>query len=508
MDREKLGLMIREKRKEKGMTQKELAQQLHITDKAVSKWETGISFPDITLMEKLADALDVSIYELMANEVMTEEAGKADEVCYEQEDESSIQKKQADEVFREILREFMDKLKRQQRKHILIVGGLVGFFFLLLLLIKNSINMGIGYWGDLNKNVYHQSDITVITGMNDEIEGYFLYVEPGDDNNYYNYRVGAVDENRKERILFTLQEHGMKLDRTPKLVETKQYLYILFDGLDNEDPGERVYNGKIYCDPQGFLPHLYRYEIVTGEVRNIPLKEENKSMLLDVFSYGGETCYIRQQFEGLLFGLDLGFYKGAESYIGNLGIKGENLTGEGGLQVKGCLTDQCYFIPGQNGIYQYNLEKKQESLIKEMDLSLFTRAELKCLKLGDRDCFVLIGARMKETDQFDTVKACETVVTVYEKDWETVAETILPHGISALEWGKTDAMITEVENRQVYSTCIDFESMETEGYADRMTEQQRLTMVRQKDERADSLEEGRMQWVYLKKRNEYYLTGE
>lgn len=51
--------VIVELRKEKGMTQQELADRLHITDKAVSKWERNLSYPDITSISKLAEVLGV-----------------------------------------------------------------------------------------------------------------------------------------------------------------------------------------------------------------------------------------------------------------------------------------------------------------------------------------------------------------------------------------------------------------------------------------------------------------
>ena len=54
MDAKKTGCFIAEKRKEKNLSQKELAEYLHITDKAVSKWERGISFPDITILIPLS----------------------------------------------------------------------------------------------------------------------------------------------------------------------------------------------------------------------------------------------------------------------------------------------------------------------------------------------------------------------------------------------------------------------------------------------------------------------
>lgn len=68
MDNVKTGELIKELRKEKGMTQKELAQMLHITDRAVSKWERGLNAPDIGLLEPLAAALGVSILDLINGE--------------------------------------------------------------------------------------------------------------------------------------------------------------------------------------------------------------------------------------------------------------------------------------------------------------------------------------------------------------------------------------------------------------------------------------------------------
>ena len=65
MDKERFGAFIAEKRKALDMTQKELADKLMISDKAVSKWERGLSFPDITLIEPLARVLSVSLTELM-----------------------------------------------------------------------------------------------------------------------------------------------------------------------------------------------------------------------------------------------------------------------------------------------------------------------------------------------------------------------------------------------------------------------------------------------------------
>lgn len=66
------GKFIRDSRKEKGLTQRQLAQMLHVSDKTVSKWENGAGFPDIKLLEPLAVCLEVSLLELMQSERVKE----------------------------------------------------------------------------------------------------------------------------------------------------------------------------------------------------------------------------------------------------------------------------------------------------------------------------------------------------------------------------------------------------------------------------------------------------
>jgi transcriptional regulator with XRE-family HTH domain len=65
MDYERTGLLISNLRKEKGLTQKELADKLGITDRAVSKWERGLGSPDISLLDDLSRILDISILEIL-----------------------------------------------------------------------------------------------------------------------------------------------------------------------------------------------------------------------------------------------------------------------------------------------------------------------------------------------------------------------------------------------------------------------------------------------------------
>lgn len=67
------GSMIAQLRKENGMTQLDLAEKMGVTDKAVSKWERDLSFPDVSSIPKLAEIFDLSVDELMQVKTNTRE---------------------------------------------------------------------------------------------------------------------------------------------------------------------------------------------------------------------------------------------------------------------------------------------------------------------------------------------------------------------------------------------------------------------------------------------------
>ena len=73
MDQLKIGKFISECRKTKNLTQMQLAEKLGITDKAISKWERGISMPDSSIMVELCDILGISVNELLSGEKISME---------------------------------------------------------------------------------------------------------------------------------------------------------------------------------------------------------------------------------------------------------------------------------------------------------------------------------------------------------------------------------------------------------------------------------------------------
>ena len=118
MDAKKLGQFIAEIRKEKEMTQAELASKLHVTDKAVSKWERGLGLPEINSIEPLAAALGISVAEVMqAERIQT----------------GHVTEENASEMLTNAF-DMVKQQRRQERKHhILISGGVLIAIVLLFL---------------------------------------------------------------------------------------------------------------------------------------------------------------------------------------------------------------------------------------------------------------------------------------------------------------------------------------------------------------------------------------
>ena len=85
MDQVKTGAFIAELRKEKGLTQKEVAEKLGVADKTISKWETGRGLPEVSLMMPLCEVLGITVNELLSGEKISADkyVDKAEEHLYE-----------------------------------------------------------------------------------------------------------------------------------------------------------------------------------------------------------------------------------------------------------------------------------------------------------------------------------------------------------------------------------------------------------------------------------------
>lgn len=133
MDNQKFGRFIRDLRKKANMTQKELGEKLNVTDKAVSKWERGLGFPDITIINLLAETFGIT-----ASEVLNAEIGKKDTVDVEKAVQEAVEK-----VTKE-----KEKKENRKRKLIKIVKVVSIIIFVLMLLLQ------LGYLCIMKPNGY------------------------------------------------------------------------------------------------------------------------------------------------------------------------------------------------------------------------------------------------------------------------------------------------------------------------------------------------------------------
>lgn len=124
MEQAKVGKFIAKCRKNKNMTQADLAEKLNITDRAISKWETGKGMPDSSIMLELCNELDISVNELLSGEVIKMEN-------YNQKAEENLleMKKQKEETDKEILR-----LE-------LVIGYISTIAFLTLVFLASFVQM-------------------------------------------------------------------------------------------------------------------------------------------------------------------------------------------------------------------------------------------------------------------------------------------------------------------------------------------------------------------------------
>lgn len=125
MDLIKIGKFISTKRKEKNLTQEELAEKLLITDRAVSKWERGLSLPDADKMLDLCNILDINVNELLIGE-----------------ENMKDEKKKTDELLLELAKQ--DELKNKRLITDMWVLTTTAFVFYIALIIISSILLGEG----------------------------------------------------------------------------------------------------------------------------------------------------------------------------------------------------------------------------------------------------------------------------------------------------------------------------------------------------------------------------
>ena len=123
MNVKKVGEFIKQKRKEKKLTQKELAEKLSITDRAISKWERGICCPDISILKELSSILEVSVNELLAGEEI-----------------EKLEKEKTDDVLVDSVKQYTAVEKKKNKKLLIITIILLIFYVGLVIAMYLTFN--------------------------------------------------------------------------------------------------------------------------------------------------------------------------------------------------------------------------------------------------------------------------------------------------------------------------------------------------------------------------------
>lgn len=138
MNKQKIGDFIKKKRKEKGLTQKELAEKLEITDRAISKWERGINCPDISLLKDLCKILETDINELLSGKEL-----------------DKVSKEDSEDILVETVRTYTNIEKKKNKKLLIFTILLLIFYVFLVIamyLTYNQLNKKDGLTWDTIEN--------------------------------------------------------------------------------------------------------------------------------------------------------------------------------------------------------------------------------------------------------------------------------------------------------------------------------------------------------------------
>ncbi len=174
MNQKKIGVFIAEKRKEKNMTQKDLAEKLNVSINAVSKWERGICLMDMSLLKPLSNILGVSVSEILNGDVI--------------ESNNNI----TNEILEKAIELSYEKIKTEKRKRNIIIGSIILCILIVgILLYKSALLYSIK---KLEHNIHDNN-----YGKQEYKDKIFLI--PKNVNDYYTFKNIKIENVFKDSTL-------------------------------------------------------------------------------------------------------------------------------------------------------------------------------------------------------------------------------------------------------------------------------------------------------------------
>ena len=165
MDPKKTGMIISENRKNMNMTQKDLADKLYVSDKAVSKWERGLCFPDISVLIPLTEILNISLYDLLRGE--------------------KVNRKEVEETLKDTINYSNSEIKRKKKKYITISSIII-----LIIVLVSTVSL-------------------VFISSNNDIEG-IVDRDAIHSINYYSAYETSIDSTDGEKLELIIMKLPLK----------------------------------------------------------------------------------------------------------------------------------------------------------------------------------------------------------------------------------------------------------------------------------------------------------
>jgi len=253
MDYEKTGALIQETRIKKGMTQAQLAECLGVTDKAISKWERGKSFPDVAMLKPLAQTLELSVLELLDGERKTE---------------AVVSNEEAGETALKGIQVYVSDHERRQRIYKLAAAAVLLMAVIVFCLWKYSHRPV-----DFSQGVFDFGTVAV-----DQAEGAFVMDLDG----------GRYDQFVKERIKEFLAENTGQMKEVTSLPASQEWVHL-------SDPKNHTKN-LVSFSPEGYADYRSG-KYFTCDFSD-SLYDELKSILIDfsgessdAYQYSGKRAY-------------------------------------------------------------------------------------------------------------------------------------------------------------------------------------------------------------------------
>lgn len=236
MNQEKIGKFILELRREKNMTQQELADKIGVTDRAISKWENGRGIPDLSLMIPLCKELDITINELISGE-------KIEKKDYQSKFEENILKT-IDYTNRRIINK--DKIFKIAVRTIITIILIIGsMFFVDVKRMSNNDPVIFSTWGFKYIPMVDFHEEEIISG----VENYLLEKSESKPKQYKN-----------EKSFVSIRAYLIKEKNNHKLYNV--YAWVLEERY-------YLYNKEIKQDSCSSIPYMFVVEHTNDEYKVI-----------------------------------------------------------------------------------------------------------------------------------------------------------------------------------------------------------------------------------------------